>query len=433
MSSFYSFSPYVPDITLSALTGDLENVKESHRNSTLPIDAPDYQNSTALMKASYRGYFDIVQYLVRNGASIDRENYYGYTALDYAIEGGHLDIVMYFESRGAQTLQFYKDAFLASAQYDKLDILQYAGSKRDTAKKYLDEAFILACQHNSYDIVSYYVEEVYDKEHVYPTNILSLIPSQFIDEDRDVFCYFVEKNIGLDLSQDELDDLLYYSVDYGLEKRLLALLNTDITFNVDKQNKRTGLSPLLISVNKADEITFILLEHGASTLAKAPRKQNVFMRATEASFFAWDNKNAYIDLLTYFSKESLYDVDLDGKSILVYAIKMKEFSETDHDAVLYILENAPELIHIADEQGKTPLMYAANVASHRDPDSLRLFEILLSYHNSEQFHYTDNKGKTAMDYFYKDFFSYTDSDGKTAGEHFSDETKERLIQEGYLL
>ena len=45
------------------------------------------------MRASSRGYAEIVSMLVEAGANINMKDKYGKTALDYASERGHKDIV----------------------------------------------------------------------------------------------------------------------------------------------------------------------------------------------------------------------------------------------------------------------------------------------------------------------------------------------------
>ena len=66
----------------SAECGDLEKVKEHIAN--VNMNAKGEYNYTALMKASKKGYFDIVKYLVENGADVNESNERGKTSLDSA-------------------------------------------------------------------------------------------------------------------------------------------------------------------------------------------------------------------------------------------------------------------------------------------------------------------------------------------------------------
>lgn len=61
----------------------------------------EYDYWTPLTKASEKGHFNIVQYLVENGAEIDKENGYGWTPLMCASMNGFLDIVKYLVDKGA--------------------------------------------------------------------------------------------------------------------------------------------------------------------------------------------------------------------------------------------------------------------------------------------------------------------------------------------
>ena len=68
-------------------------IEKSH----IDIDYIDRTGSTALMYASWKGYLEIVKYLVQHHANIDLKNLKGGTAIRYAAYVGHKDIVQYLQ------------------------------------------------------------------------------------------------------------------------------------------------------------------------------------------------------------------------------------------------------------------------------------------------------------------------------------------------
>ncbi len=57
------------------------------------VNATDRYGNTAMMKASFRGYKDIVELLIKINAEVNIKNYFGCTALTWAAEKGYRDIV----------------------------------------------------------------------------------------------------------------------------------------------------------------------------------------------------------------------------------------------------------------------------------------------------------------------------------------------------
>ena len=80
------------ELIKSAEQGNLEKVKECLANGV----SANVGNGWALRNASQNGYFEIVKYLVENGANVKNSS-----ALRGASEYGHLEIVKYLVENGA--------------------------------------------------------------------------------------------------------------------------------------------------------------------------------------------------------------------------------------------------------------------------------------------------------------------------------------------
>jgi uncharacterized protein len=87
----------------AAMNGDMDLVAHLLNQSATDIDAQDSGGYTALGYASARGYFHIVELLLRKGANIETTNNTGETALMSACREQHLGIVTLLIAYGANT------------------------------------------------------------------------------------------------------------------------------------------------------------------------------------------------------------------------------------------------------------------------------------------------------------------------------------------
>lgn len=69
--------------------------------NVIDFNIRNYWGDTGLMNASYYGYSNVVNYLVKNGASVNVANCYGSTALHWAASGNHVDIIKILVHNGA--------------------------------------------------------------------------------------------------------------------------------------------------------------------------------------------------------------------------------------------------------------------------------------------------------------------------------------------
>lgn len=123
---------------LDAITRrDINEVKK-FLAQTAPVNNDDrrraaslvhYQNKhdqTPLIKASEKGYLEIVEALIEAGADIDYQNYFGQTALIEAIYNNRLNVVLKLIKSGASVdLQFAgATALMTAARKGHLEIVQ---------------------------------------------------------------------------------------------------------------------------------------------------------------------------------------------------------------------------------------------------------------------------------------------------------------------
>ncbi len=75
----------------------------------VPVDPMDLNEETPLMLAASNGHSDVVKYLVENSANVKNRTRKGVSPLDYATIDGHDDIVMYLIKSGADVNTKDKD------------------------------------------------------------------------------------------------------------------------------------------------------------------------------------------------------------------------------------------------------------------------------------------------------------------------------------
>ncbi|XP_069972992.1 putative ankyrin-containing lipoprotein Lxx09580 [Penaeus vannamei] len=89
---------------------------------------------TALTAAAEGGHYDVVEYLLDEGASIDLREKSKFTALMLAAQGGHLDVVRLLVERGADvtaTKTQTNDALHYAIQGAHLDVACYLAALVD--------------------------------------------------------------------------------------------------------------------------------------------------------------------------------------------------------------------------------------------------------------------------------------------------------------
>lgn len=92
------------------------------------IDAVSTNDETPLQKACYEGHLDVVQFLLDNGANINHQNKEKETALHFAIHGNKLEIVKKLINRGANKLiknKYNKTPYCLAQHLERITIINY--------------------------------------------------------------------------------------------------------------------------------------------------------------------------------------------------------------------------------------------------------------------------------------------------------------------
>ena len=88
---------------------NIEHGLEKARSAlTNGADADSKSNTlgvTALMLASYKGKFEIVELLIKNGADVNLRDEDGYTALYYATRANHKEVMAFLQEHGAKKVE----------------------------------------------------------------------------------------------------------------------------------------------------------------------------------------------------------------------------------------------------------------------------------------------------------------------------------------
>ncbi|XP_055308485.1 protein phosphatase 1 regulatory subunit 12A-like [Sitodiplosis mosellana] len=83
----------------AAAIGDEEKIKVE-LNDKFDINYSSSDGTTALMEAAAHGQYNMIKFLIDNGAKIDQKNKYGFLAYDYAVHSDHEEVLPLLGGRG---------------------------------------------------------------------------------------------------------------------------------------------------------------------------------------------------------------------------------------------------------------------------------------------------------------------------------------------
>lgn len=78
-------------------------MKDVIAKKEVPVDKADYDFRTALHLAAAEGHFEIVKFLVENGAQVNAVDRWNRTPLEDALRGKHNQIIDYLIQKGGRT------------------------------------------------------------------------------------------------------------------------------------------------------------------------------------------------------------------------------------------------------------------------------------------------------------------------------------------
>ena len=157
------------DLITASGTGNFDMVKYLVKNGA-DVNARDISGDTALSIASEKENWEIAKYLIEHGADINTECY-GKTALIRASETGNFDMVKYLVEKGADINAFYDwdsiSALMKASRFGYLEIVKYLveNGANINAKDYNGWTALMYASTMGYSqIVKYLIEKGADKE-----------------------------------------------------------------------------------------------------------------------------------------------------------------------------------------------------------------------------------------------------------------------------
>ena len=91
---------YLFKMLFACARGNLQVMQQMVRLGA-SVNAGDYDSRTPIMLAAAAGSFDIVRWLVENGADVNARDRFGHTAIDDSIRLGHKNVTSFLVANGA--------------------------------------------------------------------------------------------------------------------------------------------------------------------------------------------------------------------------------------------------------------------------------------------------------------------------------------------
>ncbi len=315
----------------AAIEGNLEKMKELIAADQDLLNSIDQTGYSLLHLAAYRGYMDIVQYLVENGLDTNVRSGGNSTPLHGAGVYGHLNVVKYLVENGAEVDTPNQGGYtplLSSAAGGHGYIVHYMigkGANVNAKNQQGINALMIASQNQESDI------------------------------------NFISSLIDLGLLVNEIDNYGRQAISIAASANRADLIELYVEHGADvNYTPEDGWSPLLYSVSRQNkEATFKLVELGADVNVVSSSGIPLFYRAlkegdTEVVDFLI-KKGADINLQeTNFGYSPLNFASINGNTAIVNLL----------------LENRADYM-LADNNGVTPIQYASRYGHKEIVDLLK--------------------------------------------------------------
>jgi ankyrin repeat protein/L-ascorbate metabolism protein UlaG (beta-lactamase superfamily) len=315
----------------AAIEGDLEKMKELIAADPNLLDSKDETGYSLLHLAAYRGYMDIVQYLVENGMDTNVRSGGNSTPLHGAGVYGHLKVVKYLIENGAEIDTPNQGGFtplLSSA----------AGGQGYT--------------------VHYLIGKGADVNAKTQQGINALmIASQNSESDVD----FAKSLINLGLSVDEVDNYGRQAISIAASTNRADLIELYVEHGADVNfTPEDGWSPLLYSVaRQSKEATFKLIELGADVHV---------VNSSGFSLFYLAVKEGDLEVVGRLIEKGI-DINLQETNFGYSPLNFASIGG-NIDIVNLLLESNADYM-LADNEGVTPIQYAARYGHKEIVDLLK--------------------------------------------------------------
>ncbi len=378
-------------IHVAASEGRLILMKEMLKVNPWLLESTDTCNQTALLWAASKGYNNIVDYLIQQGAKIDilshaiTSSEFGMTPFHWAAKGGHLKVMQ-------QLLKVGADPCLRSG--DGSEPLHYAAEQ------------------DNVEVVAQLLQSGVDPKSLTNANIQPLLIAMIFNNVgvvRQLLALGIEFD---DIDSQKLSNLLYRKqMDSDKRRKLIELFNGIQINHEENRNLLTSIN--LVAALGCLEMVILILEKQPDLLKQSEDWYQTIMLATkmgQAPVVAYlmeqnaeldvETKNKLLVVAMEYQHPALVALllekgadpltkDATGRGIILCFASLQSLSPTHLKLIHSALEQSPELLKERDEGNLTPLMLAAR-HGHKD----LVAELIAS--NAEELEAKDSDGWTAL-------------------------------------
>ncbi len=307
-------------------------------------NAQTNQKWTALMYASKLGNIEILNELLKHGAKVDAQNYLGMTPKMYASKNGHLEIVKLLLEKGAKVDLISRNGsnsliWATRAGHEKIaELLIEEGAKMDFLEsEFKRSPLLLAAMYGRESTVKKLLSSGANLAVIdsYGANALMLALN---NNHLKISNLLIKAGISIDTPDKKNRTPLMIAVSVGSLDLTRFLINKGADVNARNINKKTAL---MIASEKGylDIVKLLIQEKGRLDL-----KDRYGRKAWN---FAADNE--HLKLVEFLSKK-----EINNQSNLFYAVSHGLYG------VVKVLLNLNVNTEVFDDEGWTPLMWAAN-------------------------------------------------------------------------
>lgn len=123
------------DIVLAAKNGDLETVKNLHKEGA-DLNSVNSSGASAVIVAAEKNHFQVVKYLGDSGADLNIETKMGGTALQRAAEVCNIEMMNYFFDKGVKVSALALIVAARTGSFEAVQLLVEKGADVDFQQRW---------------------------------------------------------------------------------------------------------------------------------------------------------------------------------------------------------------------------------------------------------------------------------------------------------
>ena len=321
--------------------GNLEAVDMMLAKDPNILHSHDKNGYSLLHRAALAGRKQIAELLISRGAAVDDRalDGNGATSLHLAADQGHKDIVLFLIEKGADVNR------IARGNYFRWTPLAFASVKGHK------------------DVVQVLIQKGANVKPAGKSRINPLLFAVYKGH-KDIVELLLENGAELGLKGRQKWGLLHEAVYEGHKDVAEFLIKKGLDPDQRDYSGKTPLHVIIYWKRERVDIVRLLLDSGADVNAVTDRGSTPLHLAAACGFEKCValllERGAAIDSMDELGRTPLYMAGRSGgKSMLGLLLSMHTASRKgDLAAVSSLLDKYPQLIHLRDEEGKTPLHHA---------------------------------------------------------------------------